>query len=196
MTDNAQRPRKAWRERAACRDVDDPDAFFPTAEAGPERDAQVTAAKAVCARCVVRAECLAEALSRIPYGIAGGLTEHERRRLRTRGAEGGQEPGGLSAQAREVLADGPDRGMSGRERARVGRELLVAGRTPRQVASACRVSQRTAERWATSTASSSTDDRAHQGAGGGEHGCHRAPLRISTAHDAPGRDTSTGRTRA
>ena len=105
--------------------------------------------------------------SRIPYGIAGGLTEHERRRLRTRGADGGQEPGGLSAQAREVLADGPDRGMSGRERARVGRELLVAGRTPRQVASACRVSQRTAERWATSTAGSSTDDRAHQGAGEG-----------------------------
>ena len=175
MTDNAKRPRKAWRERAACRDVENPDAFFPTAEAGPERDAQVTAAKAVCARCEVRADCLVEALARIPYGIAGGLTEHERRRLRTRGAEGGQEPGGLSAQAREVLADGPDRGMSGRERARIGRELLVAGRTPSQVASACRVSQRTAERWATSTANSSTDDRAHQGAGGGEHGCHRLP---------------------
>ena len=70
----------------------------------------------------------------------------------SRGAEGGQEPGGLSAQAQEVLSDGPGRGMNGRERAQIGRELLVAGRTPRQVASACRVSQRTAERWATSTA--------------------------------------------
>ena len=57
--------------------------FFPAAESGPARDAQVAAAKAVCARCPVRAECLAEALARIPYGIAGGLTEHERRRLRT-----------------------------------------------------------------------------------------------------------------
>jgi hypothetical protein len=97
VTHNAQRPPKAWRERAACRDVEDPDAFFPTAEAGPERNAQVTTAKAVCARCEVRAECLVEALARIPYGIAGGLTEHERRRLRTRCAESGQEPGGLSA---------------------------------------------------------------------------------------------------
>jgi hypothetical protein len=175
VTDNAKRPRKAWRERAACRDVEDPDAFFPTAEAGPERDAQVTAAKAICARCEVRADCLVEALARIPYGIAGGLTEHERRRLRTRGADSGQEPGGLSAQAREVLSDGPDRGMSGRKRARIGRELLVAGRTPSQVASACRVSQRAAERWATSTANGSTDDRAHQRAGGGEHGGNRLP---------------------
>ena len=60
----------------------DPDLFFPAAESGAARDAQVPAAKAVCARCPVRSECLDEALARIPYGIAGGLTEHERQRLR------------------------------------------------------------------------------------------------------------------
>ena len=57
--------------------------FFPTAEPGPGYRAQVAEAKAVCRRCPVRADCLAEALARIPYGIAGGLTEHQRRRLRT-----------------------------------------------------------------------------------------------------------------
>lgn len=72
-----------WRSRAACLDVD-PELFFPVATDGPVYDAQVTAAKAVCARCPVVAECLAEALARIPDGIAGGLTEVERRALRRR----------------------------------------------------------------------------------------------------------------
>src|SRR4051794_14169037 len=54
---------------------------LPPAESGPARIMQVAAAKAVCARCPVREQCLTEALARIPYGIAGGLTEHERRRL-------------------------------------------------------------------------------------------------------------------
>ena len=71
---------RAWRDRAACRDVE-PELFFPAAEDGAARHAQVQAAKAVCAGCPVRVECLAEALARIPYGIAGGLTEHERRQF-------------------------------------------------------------------------------------------------------------------
>ncbi len=75
--------RRDWRTRAACLGVD-PELFFPVAEAGPVYDAQIVAAKAVCARCPVRPECLAEALVRIPYGIAGGLTEDERRALRHR----------------------------------------------------------------------------------------------------------------
>ncbi len=181
-TDN----RKAWRERAACRDVE-PETFFPTATTGPARDAEVAEAKAVCARCPVRAECLTEALARIPYGIAGGLTEDERRQLRSIARTGSH---GLSARAREVLSDGPSRGMSDEERAGVGRELLAAGRPPRQVAATCRVSERTAERWAAGS-STSTNDTGERSRGG-----NRAPLRISTAHDAPGRDTSTERTRA
>ena len=72
-----------WRSVAGCLGVD-PELFFPVAETGPAHDAQVAAAKAVCARCPVVAECLAEALARIPYGVAGGLTEDERRALRRR----------------------------------------------------------------------------------------------------------------
>jgi hypothetical protein len=75
-----ERPR--WRSRAACRDRDG-ELFFPSAEAGPARAAQEAAAKAVCSGCPVRTECLDEALARIPYGIAGGLTEQERHQLRT-----------------------------------------------------------------------------------------------------------------
>ena len=67
-----------WRSRAACLGTD-PELFFPVAETGPLYDAQVAAAKHVCARCPVATECLAEAMARIPYGIAGGLTEDERR---------------------------------------------------------------------------------------------------------------------
>ena len=130
MTDNARRAQKRWRERAACRDVQ-PETFFPAAEAGPVRDAQVAAAKAVCARCPVRAECLTEALLRIPHGIAGGLTEHERRRLR----RDHPRTGAAVRVVDEVLADGPPPGMTAQERAGVGRMLLAGGRSPRQVAS-------------------------------------------------------------
>jgi WhiB family transcriptional regulator, redox-sensing transcriptional regulator len=70
-----------WQARAVCRDVD-PELFFPSAEAGPAYARQVAAGKAVCARCPVRAECLAWALERLPYGIAGGLTERERLAVR------------------------------------------------------------------------------------------------------------------
>lgn len=76
---------REWLHRAACRRDVDPETFFPVAEAGPAHDAAVAAAKAVCARCPVVAQCLDHALARIPDGIAGGLTAHERRQLRRRG---------------------------------------------------------------------------------------------------------------
>lgn len=72
-----------WRSRAACLRTD-PELFFPVAKSGPVHDTQVTAAKAVCAGCPVVAECLAEALVRIPDGIAGGLTAVERGALHRR----------------------------------------------------------------------------------------------------------------
>ncbi|WP_219419608.1 WhiB family transcriptional regulator [Pseudonocardia nigra] len=58
--------------------------FFPAGEDGPVHDMQVTVAKAVCGGCPVRAECLTWALEALPYGIAGGLTEQERRWERAR----------------------------------------------------------------------------------------------------------------
>lgn len=69
-----------WRHRAACRD-EDPELFFPVSEMGPGAR-QVAQAKAVCARCPVRAECLANALDTgLDYGIFGGATEGERRTM-------------------------------------------------------------------------------------------------------------------
>lgn len=80
-----------WRTRGACRD-EDPELFFPVAMSGPALD-QISRAKAVCARCPVRAECLAWALStRQSVGVWGGLTEDERRtRKRTRGGQAVQQ---------------------------------------------------------------------------------------------------------
>jgi WhiB family redox-sensing transcriptional regulator len=74
-----------WRQRAACRD-EDPELFFPLTEMGPgARQAQ--RAKAICARCPVRAECLEYALGgSLDHGIFGGTTESERRELRRTGA--------------------------------------------------------------------------------------------------------------
>jgi Transcription factor WhiB len=153
-------PGRGWRARAACRGVD-PELFFPAAERGPVRAVQVAAAKAVCAGCPVRTECLAEALARIPYGIAGGLTENERRRLRTHDSHVRQAPGRdeLPAEAAEALADGPGRGWTARQRAAVGRVLLAAGCPTPQVAQACGVTERTVHRWAAHrcAATTSTD---------------------------------------
>lgn len=69
-----------WQERAACRD-EDPELFFPVSETGPGAR-QVAAAKAVCAGCPVRAECLEYALDiGLDHGIFGGTTDGERRKL-------------------------------------------------------------------------------------------------------------------
>jgi hypothetical protein len=145
-------PGREWREQAACRGVD-PELFFPAAESGPTRTAQVAAAKAVCAGCPVRQECLAEALARIPYGICGGLTEHERRMLHRRSdltthGRVAAVPAAVEAMANDGLRPGLTARTTARERAQVGRALLAAGRTSGQVARACGVSARTAQRWA------------------------------------------------
>jgi WhiB family transcriptional regulator, redox-sensing transcriptional regulator len=67
---------RRWQERANCLGVD-PDLFFP------ERGASTKEAKAVCRGCEVRADCLEYALSNgEKFGIWGGLSERERRRVR------------------------------------------------------------------------------------------------------------------
>lgn len=67
---------RRWQERANCYGVD-PDLFFP------ERGASTREAKGVCAGCEVRADCLEYALDNgEKFGIWGGLSERERRRLR------------------------------------------------------------------------------------------------------------------
>jgi WhiB family redox-sensing transcriptional regulator len=74
-------PTYDWRHRAACRD-NDPELFFPVSDMGPGAR-QAERAKAVCARCPVRAQCLEYALDNgLDHGIYGGTTESERRTLR------------------------------------------------------------------------------------------------------------------
>lgn len=74
-----------FRHTAACRGVD-PELFFPAAESGPGYEVRVQLAKAVCAGCPVRTECLTWASSELPDGIAGGMTAEERRTERGRRA--------------------------------------------------------------------------------------------------------------
>lgn len=76
-----------WRHQAACLD-EDPELFFPIGNTGPAL-LQVEEAKKVCARCVVREQCLDWALSAgQDYGVWGGLSEDERRALKRRNARG------------------------------------------------------------------------------------------------------------
>ncbi|HEU5391093.1 MAG TPA: WhiB family transcriptional regulator [Streptosporangiaceae bacterium] len=66
-----------WRALAACQSFE-PDLFFPVSSAGNSLE-QVAQARAVCACCLVRRQCLAFALrTRQAHGIWGGLTAQER----------------------------------------------------------------------------------------------------------------------
>jgi WhiB family redox-sensing transcriptional regulator len=66
----------AWQDRALCAQTD-PEAFFP------EKGGSTREAKRVCRSCEVRAECLEYALAHDErFGIWGGLSERERRRLK------------------------------------------------------------------------------------------------------------------
>ena len=66
----------SWHDFANCLGVD-PDLFFP------ERGASTREAKEVCRGCVVRDDCLEYALQNgEKFGIWGGMSERERRRIR------------------------------------------------------------------------------------------------------------------
>jgi WhiB family redox-sensing transcriptional regulator len=69
-------PGRTWQARANCMGVD-PELFFP------ERGASTREAKEVCRGCVVREDCLEYAISNgEKFGIWGGMSERERRRVR------------------------------------------------------------------------------------------------------------------
>lgn len=68
----------AWQTDSLCAQTD-PEAFFPE-KGGSTRDA-----KKICASCEVRTQCLQYALANDErFGIWGGLSERERRKLRKR----------------------------------------------------------------------------------------------------------------
>ena len=65
-----------WQERALCAQTD-PEAFFP------EKGGSTREAKRICLGCEVRDNCLEYALAHDErFGIWGGLSERERRRLK------------------------------------------------------------------------------------------------------------------
>jgi WhiB family transcriptional regulator, redox-sensing transcriptional regulator len=70
-TDDSQ-----WQDRALCAQTD-PEAFFP------EKGGSTREAKRICLGCEVRDACLDYALAHDErFGIWGGLSERERRRLK------------------------------------------------------------------------------------------------------------------
>ena len=67
-------PAEHWTGRAWCRTME-PDALFVEGKAQQR-------AKRICRNCDVVVECLAEALDeRIEFGVWGGMTERERRKM-------------------------------------------------------------------------------------------------------------------
>lgn len=68
-----------WQLLGSCRGKDTDVFFHPEGERGPSRVNRENAAKAICAGCPVRMHCREAALAaREPYGVWGGLSEHER----------------------------------------------------------------------------------------------------------------------
>jgi len=68
----------SWQADALCAQTD-PESFFP------EKGGSTREAKKICSSCDVRGECLEYALSNDErFGIWGGLSERERRKLRRR----------------------------------------------------------------------------------------------------------------
>src|SRR5262245_10919429 len=69
-----------WRQKARCQDYDS-ELFFPISH-GLERQIQESAAKDICDRCPVVADCLTWALDQgEAFGVWGGKSEEERRFL-------------------------------------------------------------------------------------------------------------------
>lgn len=69
-----------WQERGLCNQTD-PEAFFP------EKGGSTKYAKRICSLCEVKADCLEFALAKDErFGVWGGLSERERRKIRRGGA--------------------------------------------------------------------------------------------------------------
>ena len=82
-----------WRDQALCAQTD-PESFFPE-KGGSTRDP-----KRVCRACAARPECLEYALEHDErFGIWGGLSERERRRLKRE-----RPASASSAQPRKAVA--------------------------------------------------------------------------------------------
>jgi WhiB family transcriptional regulator, redox-sensing transcriptional regulator len=73
--------RPAWMADALCRERPEVN-WFPERAKGVDLGAEIAAARSVCARCLVRDECLAFAVQHKERGVWGGTSEQERQALR------------------------------------------------------------------------------------------------------------------
>lgn len=96
-----------WRDRALCLD-EDPELFFPLG-VGAKARMQTRRAKAVCARCPVRKECLAEATKLgMNDGVWGGTSEFERTGIAPRRHEYGRAKNARNDAKDLAMAHGAD----------------------------------------------------------------------------------------
>ena len=122
-----------WMQDALCAQVDG-DIFFP------EKGGSGYAAKAVCAACDVRAQCLEYALrTNQTHGIWAGTTEPERRRMRTN-TRAWRVPADLDDRIRELNALGHSDASIGRL-TKVARTTVTAHRTALGIPRAWKVSR-------------------------------------------------------
>jgi WhiB family redox-sensing transcriptional regulator len=81
-----------WRDKAGC--VGEDKELFFASEVTPAGQADIRHAKVICFRCPVMYECGQWAIDeRVPFGVYGGVSEKERRRiLRRRGVRMVEDP--------------------------------------------------------------------------------------------------------
>lgn len=73
----------AWADLGVCASSDvDASLFFPDGKGGAAQD-DIDAAKAICATCPVRPQCREHGIRFEKFGVWGGLSESERRRIRS-----------------------------------------------------------------------------------------------------------------
>lgn len=82
-----------WQQHGACAGQGTGLFFHPAGERGPSREGRESAAKALCARCLVRPACRPHALAvGEPYGVWGGLSVADRAALVASEAPAGPAP--------------------------------------------------------------------------------------------------------
>ena len=65
-----------WSDLAACKDIKNPDVYFPSRGSQAKGMALVT--RMICKTCLVQRDCLDYAIAHDEEGFWGGKTEHER----------------------------------------------------------------------------------------------------------------------
>lgn len=134
-----------WQARAACRDVD-PELFCPVAVNGAALVAAERRALSVCRACPVMDACRSWAIVEQPHGIAGGLTEDERRRARR------TMPRRTGRAEVPAVVPGPSPRTDRAPVIAAGHTALTAGADRGDIARTLGVTRRTVDRWAAALA--------------------------------------------